>query len=293
MPASTTQPRQSAEAGGGVELVLRRRLVVAYALLIVSIVVIWLVSFYTGTAISASLTVVEIVVLAFTLLILVLLSVFTAGSFSRDAREITTAFERDSVALLERSQRHWEDQSQSLERATAALEAVVKLERDALQATQEGLRVSSTLLDLERQREAVRIEEARLRKQRIRPIPAFLPIILHTGTLAKHVGVRLFDQGEDGRRVAVSLHWGGQPGHSITRLMPALGAYSNQEFDFDDIDSYADNEEFAVTIEMADVDGTRYRSMGGFLYHRNRGLVLSDPYFEPSVWQYPLSQELA
>jgi hypothetical protein len=292
MPGSTERPAIAMKATYTIEETLGRRLLVAYGLLLVAIASIAIVGVQTGTGIGSALTVVEIVILAFTLLILVLLSKFTADSFSRDAQEITSTFERTSNALIERSQEHWEAQSQALTNAINALQAVVELEREALRVTQDTLRVSTTLLELERQRESIRAEEARLRKQRIRPIPAFLPVITHPGPVAKRIAIRLFNQGEDGRRVSVVLRWGANPNQSMSGVSPDLGAYSNREFDFADIDAWSDSEDFSVVVELADVDGTRYRSSGEFSYSRNRGLILSAPSFNPSEWQYPASREL-
>lgn len=287
MPEPTTTKSNSKVPPLAVGQVLRRRLVLAYVFLIVVIIGIGIGSTYSGTGFAVSLSIVEIVVLLFTLLILVLLSVFTTESFSNEVTKITTTFERESSAMLERSQHHWAEQTESLTRATAALNAVVELETEALKATQESLRSSTALLELERQRESLRAEEARLRLQRIRPSMAFRGVITHPGPIAKRIGVRLFNQGEDGRRITIDLRYGSGRDEVASRTIPAIAAFSNSQVDCGDIDEWSDAVSFLVEVGADDVDGNRYRCTGTLEYSRNRGLVLSDPSFSPDDWQYP------
>jgi hypothetical protein len=247
----------------------------------------------TGSSTSIELTVIEVAVLIFTLLFLAVLAVYSSSSFSVDALAIIESFQRGTADLIERSEQHWEAQSHALESAIASLTAVVEVETSALRATESALQVSSSLLELEHQRDALRIEADRLRRQRIRPAVAILPLILHPGPIAKDVGVRLFNQGEAGRRIEVKLEWGLLPNaEQRSRLASSMEAFTSREFDFCNIDDLPDSVDARLAVEMDDVDGGRYHWDAIFSYSRNRGLVLSDPTFTPSDWQYPSPVEV-
>ena len=151
----------------------------------------------------------EIEVLAYTVLVLLLLSLFGSQSFSQDAKRIVRSFEAQSQALLDKSQEHWAEQSRVLTVATTALNQVVEVEGLQLALTREVLKLTKDMLDLERGREQLRIEQASLRKQRIRPAVAVQPYIIHPGLVAKRIGVHVLNQGEDGRRVRAVLRCGG------------------------------------------------------------------------------------
>jgi hypothetical protein len=287
MSESTTPGSKPEAPGLTVGQVLRRRLFLAYTLLVLAIIGIAVGSAYSGTGFAASLTIVEIVVLLFTLLILVFLSVFTTDSFSLDVTKITSTFERESSELLDRSQHHWEEQTAALTKATTALQAVVELETEALRATQDSLRTSTALLEIERQRESLRAEEARLRLQRIRPGIAVQGVIIRVGLITKKIGIRLYNQGEDGRRLTVFLRHGSGESAYESQPRPSIAAFSNAQFDFGDIDNWPDDLNVRVEVRVDDVDGNRYGCVASLAYSRNRGALGSDPSFDPADWQYP------
>jgi hypothetical protein len=275
---------------------------VAWGMVAIGVVVSGLVLFIWSGLASAVPVVdvpfVELGVLVLTVLLLSILTRYTAMAFRTDAdasvvaqREemdrVRTSFSQETTRLLERNAEHWREQSNSLERAVQSMEQVAALQRQTLQATQQTLATTAALLDLERQRETLRIEEARLRLQRIRPSIAVRGVISHPGIIAKHIVVRLFNQGEEGRRVLVAMRYGSGPNELQTRSVPSIGAFSNVEVDFGDIDGWADNFGFAVEVTADDVDGHRYGCSTRLRYARNRGLLGSEPSIDPDDWQYP------
>jgi len=266
------------------------RIVVASIATLVVLVYVW--GSFTGESGTTEFGIAEIGVLVVTLISLIFLSVYTASSFSRDANQIMRTFREGTDELIRQSQSHWIAQTESLTDAIKSLNSVVELERATLEAAQSALQVSSTMVELERQRDRLAAEQAQSRKLRIRPNPAFSPVILHPGAVAKHIAIQVFNQGEDGRRVELTLVWGGSSPVQSRETCPTLGAYSTYTFDFGDIENWPDQESFLLSIEMDDADGTRYRVEGAFKYDRNRGIVFSDPVFDPAGWQYPSARAL-
>ena len=227
---------------------------------------------------------VELAVLVLTVALLAILTRYSVMTFTtdvdasisaqRDEMEgIRTSFSQDTTRLLDRNAEHWRDQSASLERAVRSMEEVAVLQRQSLQTTQQTLTATIALLDLERQRETLRAEETRLRIQRIRPAMAFCGFISHPGVVAKRVGIRLFNQGEDGRRVTVVLRHGPGSADVTNRAIPSVAAFSNAEADFGDIDEWPDDLGLAVEVSAYDADGNRYRCTGSLRYSRNRGIL--------------------
>lgn len=240
---------------------------------------------------------VELAVLVLTVALLSILSRYTAMAFRTDVeanvaaqREemdlLRTSYRLETSRLLDRNSEHWREQAASLERAIQSMKEVATLQRQTLQATQQTLATTGALLGLERQREALRVEEARLRVQRIRPSVAIQGVIKHPGPIAKRIALRLFNQGEDGRRLIVSLRHGPDPANVVNRTVPSIAAFSNTEADFGDIDEWADDVNFQAGVAVDDVDGNRYSCEAPLRYSRNR-VIMSTPTFDPDDWQYP------
>lgn len=237
------------------------------------------------------LTLVEIEILAFTVFVLLLLSSFSARSFTRDARGITDSFERETRALLSRSEDHWRAQTSALETAISKINEVANLEARLLEQSRQTLDLSTALLAIERARDSLREEEARLRKQRIKPAVAISPRITHPGPIRKDIGLQLFNQGGDARRVAVTLKWGQTGDEEQTSPTPRVSAFGTADFGFGNIDNWPDSFQFWVVVEADDEDGSRFRWRSTPVsYSRNRGLLGSDPTFNPSDWQYPATE---
>jgi len=260
------------------------------------ILVIW--SGLASTIPLSDVPFVELAVLVLTVALLSILTRYTVMAFRTDAdatvaaqsdemNRVRAAFSQETTRLLDRNVEHWREQSASLERAVRSMEEVAVLQGQSLQATQQTLAATGGLLELERQREALRIEGARVRLQRIRPSVAICGIIAHPGPIAKRIEVRLFNQGEDGRRLLVTLRHGLGPEDITSRSMSSIAAFSNVKADFGDIDEWADDIDFQVEVTVYDVDGNCYRCTTPLHYSRNRGLVVSDPSFTPDDWQYP------
>ncbi len=240
---------------------------------------------------SADVPFVELSVLVLTVALLAMFSRYTSMTSRADSdammeeqhsdtERMRESFQSETSRLLDRNSEHWREEIQSLASAVGALNSVVALQRDTL-------RVSDGLLALERQRDLLSQEQDRLHKQRIRPSVAILSVIDHPGPIQKRIGVRLFNQGEDGRRVVLSFRYGSGPGDVRTRVEPRIVAYSTKEFDFGNIDEWPDSFNVSITVQLSDVDGNRFECSSTFTYERNRGVLGSDPTFDPSSWQYP------
>ena len=265
----------------------------AFIVLVVSI----LCAVIDGSLLHASagelLTFVEIELLAFTVVVLLLLSRFTAQSFTRDAGVITSTFDLQSEALLSRSEAHWNEQTTSLQKAIEALSEVVKLETGVLEHSRRTMEVTGALLEIERAREQLRIDEAAARKQRIKPALAVRPVITHPGPIRKDIALEVFNQGSECRRIVFLLQVEGNPSLSQTLPRSQIAAFATVGVGFGNIDDWPDSFRFALIVQADDVDGTRYEWRSTPVsYDRNRGLLGSDPSFVSSDWQYPATMEL-
>lgn len=263
------------------------RLGISAAILVGVVLATVLIGLRLSSSVTALLSIAEIEILAFTILVLLLLSLYTSQSFSRDTQKIVGSFGEQSRALLDRSREHWAEQSRALTEAIVALDKVVEAENAQMILTRDTLQATKDMLNLERERERVRAEEAALRRQRIRPSLAIQPFILHPGPIAKHIGLHIFNQGEDGRRVLVTLRQGPGPSTGVDVPRTDLPAYSTVDFDFGEIDTWPDAFPAIVDARLTDVDGNAYACSVFFGYDRQRGWVLSNPVFTPPDWQYP------
>jgi hypothetical protein len=235
-----------------------------------------------------------------TLVFLALLSIYSAKSFALEADriigtqqaemgEVRQSFREETTRLLERNAEHWKDQTAKLVDATTALREVVKLQSGSLDLTRTGIRLNEELLQLERERERVRTEELDVQRRRMQPL---LGLNLEVpDALIKHMFVHVHNRGMDGRNLV--LFFGAQTSQVLQYVAQGIAPQEVSKVDFGDIATWPPDANLAITCEVSDVMGNRYRYVAYREYHRNLsgGLVpTSSPTVAPGGWTYPDAQ---
>lgn len=206
-------------------------------------------------------------------------------------RYSTRAFSDDATRQLDRTAEHWREQTQHLVDATAALKQVVELQSGALDLTRAGIRLDEELLHLETERERVRIQGEEVQRRRLQPqIGLSLEI---PDALIKHMNVYVHNRGMDGRNLV--LFFGVTPSQVLQHLSQGITPQEVVHVDFGDIASWPADANLAITCEISDVLGNRYRFVTFREYHRSLsgGFVqISAPTVSPAGWTYPDSARL-
>lgn len=296
-PASTT-PRSVTQKSTGdatPETWLRDRLlataVPTAVLLIGTVVYLRSISAPLPTVISSA----EAELIGFTLVVLALLSVYSARSFGTDAAlivgtqraemgEMRKAFHEETTRLLERNAAHWHEQTELLAGAASALKRVVELQSGALDLTKAGIQLNQELLNLEHERERLRQAEVDVQRRRLQPqlgIRLEVPQV----ALLKHMNVWVHNRGMDGRNLVV--FFGVEPTQVMESKAKGIDPQEVRRFDFGDIAAWPGDANLALTCEISDSLGNRYRFVCHFEYHRNHTGVISVPTVDPDDWTYP------
>ncbi len=201
-------------------------------------------------------------------------------------RYSTRAFSDDVTRQLEKTAQHWKEQTQHLVDATAALRQVVELQSGAMDLTRTGVRLNEELLQLERERERLRIEGQEVQRRRLQPQLGFSLEI--PNALIKHMNVYVHNRGMDGRNLV--LYFGIPPNQVLQYVAQGITPQEVAHVDFHDIAEWPTDANLAITCEISDVLGNRYRYVTYREYHRNLsgGLIqTSSPTVTPAGWIYP------
>ncbi|MGH9440230.1 MAG: hypothetical protein ACRD22_20760, partial [Terriglobia bacterium] len=197
---------------------------------------------HDGTSPATIVTSTETELIAITLVFLALLSIYNARAFAgeadriveteqRELEKLRTAFRDETTRLLDRNAAHWKEQTDRLVDATSTLKKVVELQSGALDLTSAGIRLNEQLLQLEQERERLRVEEQLLQRRRLQPL---LGLSLETPvTLIKHMNVFIHNRGMDGRNLV--LYFGIQPGQVHQHLAQGIAPQEVAKVDFGDI----------------------------------------------------------
>ncbi len=183
-------------------------------------------------------------------------------------RYSTRAFSNDMTRLLDRSEKHWNSQTQALTTAITALNS-------SLAVQSQVLKVATDTLDLDRK--LLELEEAR--RQRLMP-HLVIAMAIPTGILAvKHMEMRVHNTGMDGHGLAV--FFGIHPNSMLQDRRTRIDSQDVAHFDFGSISVWPDTANLRVSCEVADTGGQKYRFAGEFQYQRNQQGLHSEPIVTP------------
>lgn len=249
----------------------------------------------SGASLPTILTSTEAELIAVTLVVLALLSVYGAKSFGEDAAAIVhtqreemnqmrRSFREETARLLDRNAEHWRSQTELLAGAASALNRVVELQSGALDLTKAAIQLNQELLQLERERERFRLAEADVERKRLQPqlgVPLQVPQV----SILKQMNVSVHNRGMDGRNLVV--FFGVEPTQVMQWMAKGIDPQEVKSIGFGDIAHWPADANLTLTCEVSDTLGNRYRFVAHFDYHRNRAAVVSAPTVDPDEWIYP------
>jgi hypothetical protein len=255
---------------------------------------------WSGASLPLILTSAEAELIAVTLVVLALLSVYGAMSFGEDAATIVhtqreemdqmrRSFRDETTRLLDRNAEHWRAQTDLLTGAAAALNRVVELQAGALDLTKAAIQLNQELLQLERERERLRLAEVDVERRRLQPQLGFR-LVVPQASLIKQMNVNVHNRGMDGRNIVV--FFGVDPTQVRQWMAKGIDPQEVKPINFGDIALWPSDADLTLTCEVSDSLGNRYRFVSHFEYHRNKAAVVSLPTVEPDEWVYPDSQRV-
>lgn len=238
---------------------------------------------------------VEAELIAFTLVVLALLSIYSARSFGADAESIVgtqrmemgqmrQSFHQETERLLDRNAAHWREQSTLLAGAASALEKVVELQTGALDLTKAGIQLNQELLALEQERERLRQSEEEIKRLRLQPLLG-LVLSVPQAAIIKHMRVSIHNRGMDGRNLVV--FFGVESVKVLQWQSKGIDPQSVLPIDFGDIADWPSSAQLSLICEVSDVLGNRYRFVSRVQYERHHTGVVSVPTVDPGDWVYP------
>lgn len=253
---------------------------------------------WMGLSVSEILTSLELEVIAATVAYLAVLSIYTTRSSEAQSEEIQRterlelqemrkAFREETSRLLARNEEHWKEQATALEMAAQALREGVALQSNLLDEMRKSLQLDQQLIELEKTRERMRRDEEELKRRKLQP-ELGLGLVVPSGQLdIKHMKVFVHNRGMDGKGLVVWFGVEGSEGSFDSQAATTIDSRLMLTFDFGDIKEWPDDAAYSMVAEVADVLGNRYQFSARVVYHRNRRMVGSTPFVEPSDMVYP------
>lgn len=227
-----------------------------------------------GRSIPQALTELELFVLAFTIIVLTLLTEFTTRSSSSDIRRLVQTIQSENRSLISENKAHWAEQRAHLDGLVRTLTRLIELQADLIAAVKRL--DESQKATIETQNADMRAREEALRQEIEKHKPAIdIRISRWDGKLIKHFVVFVSNHGPPGLDLDVTFSVGGQ-GSSEHFAMVSQGEPC--EKDFGDINQFPDSGELVVLGEVS--NGTRshrYRFIARYDYQRNKGFWGSNP----------------
>jgi len=228
---------------------------------------------YLGAPIAGPLTGLELVLLAFTIVVLTLLTEHSTRRSSRDIQSLVEAARSENRTLIEESKTHWSEQNARLDNAIDALKGLAVLQTNLIAAVKQLGQAQQTAVELqtkelEDQREARRRE---IESQR----PTIDVRMRGWDGVIKHFKGIVSDPGPPGADLDVTFSLGGI---SISRHAALISKGAPFEPDFGDIGEFAESGQVLVTCEVSSsTKAHRYRFEATYDYERNKGFWGSSP----------------
>jgi hypothetical protein len=216
----------------------------------------------------------ELFFLAFTIVVLTLLTEHSTRRSSRDIQSVVEANRSENRALIEESKAHWTDQNRRIDNVIENLASIAKLQAETLVALKQLDASQKAALE---QRAKVLAGEADARNREIQDQCPGISIELFgwEGKVIKHFVGSVKNDGPPGADADVTFTLGGFS-HSERAATISKGAPF--EPDFGDIAEFPTSGQVAVTCEVSSATKThRYRFVATYTYQRNKGFWGSNP----------------
>jgi hypothetical protein len=235
---------------------------------------------YAGLASSSGNTIppvvfeLELFLLAFTIVVLTLLTEYTMRTSSKDIHLLIETVRAENRALIDENRAHWSEQRTHLDGLVKTLTQLTELQAELITAVRRLDEAQRATIDS--QKADMKAREEALQKEIEKHKPALdIRIGKWDGKVIKHFKAFVSNHGPPGLDLDVTFSVGGF-GASEHFTMVSQGGPC--EMDFGDIDQYPDSGEIVVIAEVS--GGTRshrYRFVASYDYHRNKGFWGSSP----------------
>lgn len=228
----------------------------------------------SGRPAPQSLIEVELIILAFSIVVLTVLTEFTARRSSNDIHSLVETIRSENRSLVAENKAHWVDQKSQFEGFLKTLTRLIELQVDLIAAVKrlddaQKATMAAHDADLRAREEALRQEIEKQRPQ------LDIRISKWEGKVWKHFVVLVFNHGPPGVDLDVTFAVDGL-GSSEHFAMVSQG--SPCEKDFGDINDYSSSGQISVLCEVSSGTRThRYRFQALYDYERNRGIWGSRP----------------
>jgi len=251
-----------------------RLLLLAEGLTLIGTVVFLWAAFAEGWSVFGSVTDLELLLLAVTIIVLTLLTEHSTRRSAVDVNRLIQTVVSENRTLIEENRAHWSEQRTHLDTVVGSLGQVAQLMADLIAAVRK--------LD-ESQRAVVKLQEADLKareealRQEIQTQKPKLSISIRKweGKVIKHFVVSVRNEGPPGSDLDATFVFGAMRSADRASVV-SQGAPC--VFDFGDINNYPDSGELVVTCEVASATKAhRYRFSATYDYSRNKGFWGSSP----------------
>lgn len=228
----------------------------------------------TGRPIPNGVTLVELLVLAFTIIVLTLLTEYTTRRSSKDVRLLVDTVQSENRTLIAENRAHWAEQRNHIDGLVKAIVRLTELQSDLIAAVKKL--DESERAAVEAQKADMKAREDALRQEIEKHKPALdVRIMRWEGKIIKHFVVFVSNHGPPGVDLDVTFTAGDLGASEHSRI---VSQGNPCERDFGDINQYPDSGEIVIMCEVS--NGTRshrYRFIARYEYHRNKGFWGSSP----------------
>ena len=212
--------------------------------------------------------------LAFTIVVLTLLTEHSTRRSSHDIQSVVETTRSENRALLQENRTHWTAQTKRLDLAIENLASIAQLQAETLVALKHLDKRQQEVFE-QRAKELEKEAEARKREVETQCPDISIKMFGWKDKVIKHFVGSIASEGPPGADADVTFSLGGL---STTKHADTISKGTPFQPDFGDIADYNAAGQVTVTCEVS--SGTkshRYRFMVTYDYQRNKGFWGSDP----------------